>query len=113
MRIQIPKILHPINLSEYAVEFGDAQIQVWVNPPIRLLAELDALMEAVGAGEFSRLFQWLSEIWSQGPEESHWTVEEIRQLFEESQESDPALFIWLYQRTLESITEHREVRKKV
>lgn len=33
MKIEIPKVVRPLDLSEYAPEYDGAVIQVWVNPP--------------------------------------------------------------------------------
>lgn len=33
MKINIPKVIRPLDLAEYAPEYDGAVIQVWVNPP--------------------------------------------------------------------------------
>ena len=33
MKFDIPKVVKPLNLSEYAPEYGTYKIMVWVNPP--------------------------------------------------------------------------------
>lgn len=46
--INIPKIFKSIKLSDYAPEFGDAEIKVQVNPSKSILIERDRLVIEVG-----------------------------------------------------------------
>lgn len=39
MEIQIPKIFEKLELKNYAKEFGEAALNVWVNPPRAMLNE--------------------------------------------------------------------------
>jgi hypothetical protein len=47
MKFEIAKIVRPVALAEYAEEYGDRQILVWVNPPLRLLDEHDQVVGRV------------------------------------------------------------------
>ena len=153
MKFDVPKINRAIKLSEYAPEFGEAEILVWVNPPVRLMNEHDAAVREVVeitrgmireagkmpltsppapplrngegsgkiegeewkarlekvAGELARIF---SELWSQGPEDTRWTVEEIRELVKGTTETDPGLWPWLRNRTIQTIQDYRAGIKK-
>ena len=42
-KFDIPRIVRPLALAEYAPEMGETCIQVWVNPPRRLIEEHDGL----------------------------------------------------------------------
>jgi uncharacterized protein YydD (DUF2326 family) len=53
-----------------------------------------------------------AQLWSQGPEETRWTIQEIEQLVERAADTDPALWLWLCRRTLEMITAYRQGQKK-
>lgn len=129
MKFEIPRITREIDLADYAPEWQALKVHVWVNPPLRLLHEYDqALKDVVGAikdnqvegysaenaiqkaaDDLKRIF---SELWSQGPEETRWTQEEVQQLVEETQETDPGLWIWLRNRSIELIKNHRQQIKK-
>jgi hypothetical protein len=128
MKIEIRKVLRPLRLAEYAAEYGETALAVWVNPPKALgdervalarmtyeaklaIAESEAESEAQAAGVAQlreageKTLAWLAKIWSQ---EEPWSVEEITQLYE----SDPALYQWLLRRTFEMVDEHRSAEKK-
>jgi len=136
MKIDIPKIIEGLRLGDYAPEFGEAVLCVWVNPPRRLREaytqaveeSVDALRQAqelsrealedeilaslqqrVRASE-QKQREWFAEIWSQGPEGTGWTLEEIDELA--ASDSDPALLPWLIGRTVAMIGEHRSASKK-
>jgi hypothetical protein len=49
-KFKIPKIIRTINLADYAAEFGEAVIEVWVNPPRDLLVAIAKIQ-----GEVQRL----------------------------------------------------------
>lgn len=131
MKISIPKIIRPLRLAEYAPEYGEAQVQVHVNPSretlhkvIHARRSIAALAEK-GAGEapekylkeleklVKQITGWVAEIWSQGEDaETHWTIEEVDQIIQHSADTDPALWPWLLNSTLDLILEHREAAKK-
>lgn len=126
-RIVVPKIVRQLDLREYAEELT-GEICVWVNPPrgkigevrgyllaarelaaggkdvVALGEKLDALAEAE--------YGWFAEIWSQGAEETRWSVEEVRSLVAGAAETDPGLWNWLMRRTFEMIQAHRDGKKK-
>ena len=133
-RLEVPKIVRPLALRAYVEEFGEDVIHVWVNPPRDLWRKYDSLMEGVGVvraelkpdlGEeevrmiVARLSElgheiqaWYAEIWSQGPVGTTWKPEEVDELIAGVQDTDPALWPWLSQRTLDLIVEHRNRSKK-
>lgn len=139
MKFNIPKVLKPIFMREYAPEYGDGPgsvVWAWVNPPRAKLEELDTLLAETAtvtrlamakgpktdlsdkdalAARLIELSQqvkaWYAENWSQGEPETHWTAEEIQAIAE--LDSDPALWPWLSAMTRTLIGEHRDRKKKV
>jgi hypothetical protein len=134
-RFDIPKILRPLVLRDYAPEMGEAVIQVWVNLPGKVIEQHDRLNDEIDllrpkiadekATDESRkeaasrlvavgnkMIAWHGEIWSQGPEGTRWTEEEIDELISTTRETDPMLWPWLMRRTNELIQEHRRRLKK-
>lgn len=153
MQFNIPKVVKPLFLRDYAEGFGvdpetgeDCPIWVWVNPPRAFLRERDEIIaeivrrstqrlidkkqdnpeaevdaeelidESFDESEMSaldlQLREWLSTVWSQGPEGSQMSAEEIRQLSQQTAETDPIFFSWLQERTVKMILEHRFGQKK-
>lgn len=128
MKFDIPKIVRALDLQEYAPEWGSLQIQVWVNPPVRLLQEHDQVLLDVrqaikddvdpataqamieqAAKDMARIF---AELWSQGAPETRWSADEIEHMVEETQSTDPRLWAWLRERTIEMIRDYRAAVKK-
>ena len=64
--------------------------------------------ETKSDGIDARLLEWYAEIWSQGPQDTQWTVEELRTL----EEQDPSFLSWMIARTWSKRTEHVERKKK-
>lgn len=135
MRIEIPKIVKKMALAEYAEEFGEQVLVVWVNPPREMLNRYNDLVKMVQKvmdetesskkvrlpeDDISRLnaemneikhklAAWYAEIWSQG--DVPVSAEEVNDLLSAAHESDPAFETWMIDRTLSMIREHREIRK--
>lgn len=154
MKINIPKVLVPVQLGEYAPELQDKILHVWVNMPKEKLQEYDDLVTTVQEqslieaqktledetsnveGQKSegikrifdqlkamlykkrdrkadsidvKLLTWYADMWSQGPEETHWTVEELQQL----EDQDPAFLSWCIARSWIERSEHIQRKKKV
>jgi len=137
MKINIPKIIRPIALSDYADEMGDAVIYVWVNPSRELRIKYDVEREEIDEllteiKELSeqekkeeqiklvydsiakcndRLFGWWSEILSQHDDkDTHWTIEEIKQIVD--MDTDPGFWHWLQSQAFDLIESHRSANKK-
>lgn len=55
---------------------------------------------------------WLAQIWSQGPEETRMSAEELTEFMEKCNESDPVLYSWLLDRTIQMIRDYRSKKKK-
>ena len=135
MKIEIPPLLKPVYLRDYADELGDAAVWVRVNPPREFLAEYAALRERgetanAGLGQIAEndseatfaataelsavgeaFAAWYARLWSQGTDAAtHWTADETRQLA--LLDTDPALYSWLTTRSWELIGEHRSREKK-
>jgi hypothetical protein len=111
MDLKIPNIVRPIELKEYADEFGDAVIWVWVNPTRELRISLS---ENILNGEPTeeQIGAWFSEIWSQGSEDTRFTPEDVIKLANDCMERDPRLWIWLINKTIELLSTHYSTKKK-
>lgn len=53
--IKIPKLVLPIDLGDYAPELAGEILNVWVDPPRRMLQEYDALIADVQEKELKRV----------------------------------------------------------
>lgn len=111
MDLKIPNIVKPIALKDYAEEFGDAVIWTWVNPTRALRV---ALAESILPGKATeeQIGTWFSDMWSQGPEDTRFTPEGVKELAHECIERDPQLWIWLIDKTLGLMAEHFGAKKK-
>ncbi|NMC30703.1 MAG: hypothetical protein GYA45_11605 [Pelolinea sp.] len=137
IEIVIPKIVKPLALSGYAEEFDDACLYVWVNPPKKLIDELDAAImsvseiekvyvtfdrkkPAINLDDFNkkvneivdRQCQIYSELLSQGPEGTRMSFEEVRTVSVETSETDPAFWNWVKVQIATMIKGHRAGTKK-
>lgn len=142
MKIDFKRIVRPLDLSGYAPEYvnegAPVVLQVWVNPPRwmteariersqvgqALQEELKMLLagqeqaeriraileELVAIGQES--ITWLSEVLSQGPEETRMSVDEVKALFEEGQEHDPGLYRWIMREAWQMGVDYRGQKKK-
>jgi hypothetical protein len=138
MKINIKKIIRPLDLGEKAKEYSGQMIQVWVNPTLEALKERDvlflkyaekqkALNEAEKAksenitqliadfnawidGEFSdKNNEWFARLWSQDENTlTHWAMSEINDL----RSLDPALLDWMKSISVEMIRDYRAQEKK-
>lgn len=140
MQINIPRIVRPVRLSDYAPEYGEQVIWMWVNPPRELrlefqnaALELDQVRDSlrqmapdeadpdIVAQHVKRveelgqeLYAWYAHIWSQHEDEtSHFTADEVQELAALCLDSDPALWEFIQERALGLLKEHREGQKKM
>lgn len=158
MQIKLPKIIRQLKIAEYAEE-AQEEIQVWVNPPAKLLQEYDQTIAQVGeilkraaekrasdekpaaedtavepakSGDSTevktpdaenalqkeledvgkRQIEILSELWSQGSKDTHYSVEDIKELIAGTRDTDPGFWLWLKNKTIFLIVEHRVATKK-
>lgn len=116
MKFDFPKLTRELPLSEYAPEMSGV-IQVWVNPPNKLLTDLaeafKVYMDSKGQEGQDVFLSLLSEILSQGAEDTRWTPEELKELYNRSSDTDPAFWFWFQDQILQRIGEHRAGQKKV
>jgi len=106
VNIQIPKITKVIELKSYAPEFGEATIEVWVNPPRKLLAEWEGLInKTIALDEYKQMVATIGQLWDCPPED-------VINLIDHSKSTDPLLFQWLITKTFLLIKEHRMILKK-
>jgi hypothetical protein len=130
MKIEIKKIIRPLDLGGYASEYQGQAVQVWVNPTLAVLDERDEIVQPYAAwvdmlkdnptrvGDFDayvteqfapQINGWFARLWSQAEDiASHWTVDEITIM----QAHDPALLEWLKRHSMRLIAEHRSAEKK-
>ena len=133
MKIDIPKVVKKLELKGYAAEFGEAYLEVWVNPPVGMLEKLrlNALKVgriAVPAGElgdvdkialeaeindiYQEQLELYSALLSQGSEETRLSVEELKRMIEETADTDPMFWAWVKNKLVDAINEHRLASKK-
>jgi hypothetical protein len=114
MRFNVPHITRPLQLAEYAPEYGDASIQVWVNPPRAQVMEYYSLFREARAPDAiehvdaldKRLTAWLLAEWG-----ADWTAAEIEELKAGLMDTDPQMWGWLVGSTMRMIMEHRSAAK--
>jgi len=133
MNISIPKIVKKIELAGYAPEFGEACLEVWVNPPARALDrlrtakqkvyELDipkreltpeekSHIEAVIHDSYEEQMAVYAELLGQGCAETRLGVEDLKQMVEGTLETDPMFWGWVQAQIVELINDHRGTAKK-
>ncbi len=139
MEFTIPAITEPLDLAGYAPALAGQVLQVWVNPPLdkrmeywqsaRRALEIDAerqkikdtnpedkeksdILELESRELLQKVDAWLSEIWSQGPENTRLSAEYIRQFRNAIQDTDPKLFGWLVGTSIRLMMEHQGTVKK-
>jgi hypothetical protein len=119
MKLDIPKIVRPVDLGDYAEEMRGKLIYVWVNSPVALLQEYFTLQDSIRTGEeekvlesqAARMREILAELLSQGPQELRWTVDEVGELISTA-DTDPLLYPWVVNSIFEQIGQHRVRQKK-
>ena len=79
MKFTIPKITRELKLAEYAPEYGEASIKVWVNPPMSLRqAYAENQAAATGySGQFAVLMQRIAAMAEQKNPEDRAQIEEF------------------------------------
>jgi hypothetical protein len=106
MRLNFPKVERPILLSDYAPEFGEQEIKVWVNPPVARMTEFIEVLQNEQTKD-DEVFERLAYFWVD------WTAEEIKEIYTHCRENEPGLWSYLVNRTLEVALEYRSAVKKV
>jgi hypothetical protein len=111
MKINFPKIIRPLPLSEYAEELTPV-MQVWVNPPREFLDSFGMFAEAAKDPEkleefMGKLYAWVSELLSQGEPDSKISADELKIMVDETTPTDPQFWGWLQARIIEMIKDHR------
>lgn len=112
MKINIPKITRALALTDYAPQMVDeagkpVTLHVWVNP---MRGVLERHAELAEAGDLTALAAWWAQLWSQGPEDTRWTVEEVQAL--SALDTDPGLMLWCMAQSFQMIRAHRSVNQK-
>jgi hypothetical protein len=104
-RLDFPRVLHPVNLSDYLPAFGAQAVSVWVNPPGDILRKIIDVLQAENPDN-AAIFAALADLWD------GWTAEEIGEMFAESSSREPDLWNWLIESTFAAINQYRDERKK-
>ena len=102
-KLEFPRITKPIQLSDYAQEFCEAKIDVWVNTPREIISQLRSFREM----EDAEVFAWLSRVWGEA-----WPVNEVEAIWTYSNEKDPAFWNWLVEQTVTHLMDYRAGIKK-
>jgi hypothetical protein len=107
-RFNIPKIYQSLKLADYAPEFGEAMISVWVNAPSSTLNEYSDIIEGDADNEtkINQVIAWLVTIWRDV------SIDEVKSFIETSMDTDPRLWRWMLDGTFRLIKEHRIAKKK-
>lgn len=111
MKIEIPKVIAAVDLGEYAPELRGKVLNIWVNATNDMMAEyvrLSAEANESENGTSNAVLNWYAEIWSQGKAETHWTLEELREL----EQNNGAFLAWMISATWNKISESRTYKKK-
>ena len=140
MKFEIKPLVRPIRLSEYAPEYEDQVIWVWVNLPrslrvahAEIVGDFEAVVEErkalAGSGEVTdeavdehaeklddlgrRLYGWFADVWSKHEDsETHWTADDVDEMVEACLDADPRLWSWIQDEHWRLVNEHREGVKK-
>jgi hypothetical protein len=111
VNLNFPKGVERLPLADYMPEMAPQELQVWINPPMATrLAYFDALREAATTtteASLATVYRMTADLLSQGPDDTHWTVEEVQNLVELCAETDPRFWPWLIDRIVTMIEEHR------
>lgn len=119
MKIAFPKITQEIELSNYAPGV-EGRVIAWINPPRTLLKKYSELVEQWRSTEdenersaaLDGVYTIFSELLSQGDEDTRYSVDELKELADGTQETDPQFWIWLQDEILRLVFEHRGIVKK-
>ena len=131
MKINIPRVVRPVRLSDYAPEFGEQTIEMWVNPPrekrlafASITAEYKVIQDQLNAAEegddttaqverivelAGELHAWYAEMWSQGEDE--WTAEDVGELVKVALDTDPGLWDFVQESSLDAMQAYRRQKK--
>jgi hypothetical protein len=111
MDLKIPNIVKPIALKDYAEEFGEVVLWVWVNPTreLRTILVKDVIQGNATDEQIGALF---SELWSQGPQDTHFSPDEVMKFANTCMEQDPQLWQWVIVSTINLLFDHLGTKKK-
>lgn len=89
MKVQIPRIVRPIALSEYGKEYGGQVVWMWVNPARALKLRFYELAE-----EFASIREKVATLTEDGGEGVDKTADALPPLFARLNELGGALYAW-------------------
>lgn len=98
------------DLDEAAKNMGAAPVNEKASliGHIRSLVRLKSRLPGVYQTD-KGLLEWYAHLWSQGPQETRWTADELRRI----EAKDPSFLAWMIERTWQKRAEHIERKKKV
>lgn len=115
MKLNFPKIIREIDLSEYAEEMKGQKVLVWVNPPSAdLLALGDNYKKSLEDDEKAEkaYLATLSDLLSQGDKDTKYSVDDLVEVRDVTKDTDPAFWIWFQTRVMNEVNAHRLGQKK-
>jgi hypothetical protein len=113
MELKFPKIaIRTLDVSEYHPDYK-AVLHVWCNPPNGVVVEhYEKAVEEYRDDKPDKMISWASLMWSKGAEDTHVSEVEVKRMIDEMQETDPLLFTWMINKTLDIVRDHRLAKKK-
>lgn len=110
MDLKIPRIIENLPLADYAPEFGEVSLPIWVNPPRKLLEQMNEIARAAVTGGLPEGREQeaagiIGQLWG-------CSDTDVLRIVEHSADTDPKLFAWLLLRTFRMIEAHRQAVKK-
>ena len=106
MKLEFPRILRPVNLSDYHEAFGAQSVNIWVNPPVDTLRDLLTQLQAE-TPDPAPIFATIADLWD------GWTAEDVAEFNADCEARDADLWLWMMESTFAKINEYRDERKKV
>jgi|WetSurMetagenome_2_1015567.scaffolds.fasta_scaffold971688_1 hypothetical protein len=126
MKIEFPRITRPLKLADYAPEFGEQEILIWVNQPIaqrdtflRIGLESARARQLIKNGGKDNMAQAVKDLDRLGGELMDWLAatwdfprQEVEDLFKECLARGSGLYDWLVRETWDIVTNYRVMVKK-
>jgi hypothetical protein len=103
-----------LQYAEIVREWRSVLAPLTAEPTVDKSQAKAAIQEMSGQAEAlnQRTAGWWSEVWSQGPENARWTVDEVQALMVQCSEQDPALWDFIINECWRMVAQHRESARK-
>lgn len=111
MKIEFKAVTRRVNLGEYDGSLDGGTIDVWVNVPRELMAEMRGVSAETTHVEMVGM---LGRVWNPPGIKSAepWPEEDIQALYEHCAEQDPMLWRWVTKSTWNLVMEYQGLKKK-